>query len=195
MNWLDAILGVALLVCLVNGFRRGFSRQVIGLASGVVALLLGIWWYGTAGAWLLPYVSSPVIAKAAGFGIVFCGVLLLGGLISFVVGKFLTVTGLSFFDHLLGAGFGLLRWAVVAIAIVMSAMAFSRGDRAPDAIVESRLAPYVVDVARLVAAMAPHDLKAGFHKTYDQVKAAWGSAIDKGIRSMPDGGKSHARQL
>jgi membrane protein required for colicin V production len=195
MNWLDAILGVALLVCLVNGFRRGFSRQVIGLASGVVALLLGIWLYGTAGAWLLPYVSSPVIAKAAGFAIVFCGVLLLGGLISFVVGKFLTVTGLSFFDHLLGAGFGLLRWAIVAIAIVMSAMAFSRGDRAPDAIVESRLAPYVVDVARLVAAMAPHDLKAGFHKTYDQVKAAWGSAIDKGIRSMPDGGKSHARQL
>ena len=195
MNWLDAILGVALLVCLVNGFRRGFSRQVIGLASGVVALILGIWLYGMAGAWLLPYVSSPVIAKAAGFAIVFCGVLLLGGLISFIAGKFLTATGLSFVDHLLGAGFGLLRWAVVAIAIVMSAMAFSRGDRAPDAIVESRLAPYVVDVARFVAAMAPHDLKAGFHKTYDQVKAAWGSAIDKGIRSMPDGGKSHARQL
>src|SRR5215510_11959723 len=138
MNWLDAILGVALLLCLINGFRRGFSRQVIGLASGVIALLMGIWLYGTAGAWLLPYVSSPVIAKAAGFAIVFCGVLLLGSLISFVVGKFLTVTGLSFFDHLLGAGFGLLRWAVLSIAIVMSAMAFSRGEKAPDAIVESR---------------------------------------------------------
>ena len=64
MNWLDAILGVALLVCLVNGFRRGFSRQVIGLASGVFALLLGIWLYGPAGGWLLPYVSSPGIAQA-----------------------------------------------------------------------------------------------------------------------------------
>ena len=131
MNWLDAILGVALLICLFNGFRRGFSRQVIGLASGVVALILGIWLYGTAGGWLLPYVSSPSIAKAAGFVIVFCGVLMLGGIIGFVVHRFLKVTGLSFFDHVLGAGFGVLRWGVLAIAIVMSAMAFSRGAEPP----------------------------------------------------------------
>src|SRR5882724_7103631 len=195
MNWLDAILCVALLVCLFNGFRRGFSRQVIGLASGVIALLLGIWLYGTAGGWLTPYVSSPGIAKAAGFVIVFCGVLMLGGIVGFVVHRFLKVTGLSFFDHVLGAGFGVLRWGVLAIAIVMGAMAFSRGAEPPRAIVESRLAPYVVDMARLVAAMAPHELKEGFHKTYEQVKAAWGGAIDKGIRSLPVGGKKNERSI
>jgi membrane protein required for colicin V production len=195
MNWLDAILGVALLVCLFNGFRRGFSRQVIGLVSGVLALLLGIWLYGTAGGWLTPYVSSPAIAKVAGFVIVFCGVLMLGGLIGFVVHKFLKVTGLSFFDHVLGAGFGVLRWAVLAIAIVMGAMAFSRDATPPRAIVESRLAPYVVDMARLVAAMAPHELKEGFHKTYQQVKATWDGAIDKGIRSLPVGGKKNERSI
>ena len=195
MNWLDAILGVALLLCLINGFRRGFSRQVIGLASGVIALLMGIWMYGTAGAWLLPYVSSPVVAKAAGFVIVFCGVMVMGGLISFAVGKFLTVTGLSFFDHVLGAGFGVLRWAILAIAIVMGIMAFSREDRPPDTIVESRVAPYVVDMARFVAAVAPHDLKEGFHKTYGQVKAAWGSAVDRGVRGLPEREKKHARQI
>ena len=195
MNWLDAVLGVALLVCVVNGFRRGFSRQLIGLVSGVVALLLGIWLYGMAGSWLLPYVSSPMIAKAAGFVIVFCGVMLLGGIAGFIVGKFLNVTGLSFFDHVLGAGFGAVRWAVVAIAIVMGAMAFSRGDKPPQAIVESRMAPYVVDVARAVAAVAPHELKEGFHKTYEQVKAAWGSAFEKGIHSLPSGGKQNERRI
>jgi membrane protein required for colicin V production len=195
MNWLDAILGVALLVCVVNGFRRGFSRQLIGLVSGVLALLLGIWLYGMAGSWLLPYVSSPMIAKAAGFVIVFCGVMFLGGIAGFFVGKFLNVTGLSFFDHVLGAGFGAVRWAVVAIAIVMGAMAFSHGDKPPQAIVESRMAPYVVDVARAVAAVAPHELKEGFHKTYEQVKAAWGSAIEKGIHSLPSGGKQNERRI
>jgi len=195
MNWLDALLGVALLVCVVNGFRRGFSRQLIGLASGVLALLLGIFLYGAAGSFLLPYVSSPVFAKAAGFVIVFCGVLALGGLVSFIVGKFLKVTGLSFFDHVLGAGFGALRWVLLAIAVVMGAMAFSRGEEPPQAIVESRMAPYVVDVARGVASVAPHDLKEGFHKTYEQVKAAWGSAIDKGIRKLPNGGKKNERQI
>jgi membrane protein required for colicin V production len=195
MNWLDAILGVALLACLVNGFRRGFSRQVVGLASGVLALLLGIWLYGAAGAWLLPYVSSPSIAKACGFVLVFGGVLLLGGIVGFFVHRFLKVTGLSFFDHVLGAGFGVLRWAVLAIAIVVGAMAFSRGAQPPPAIVESRLAPYVVDLARGVAAVAPYDLKEGFRRTYTQVKAAWGNAIDKGIRSLPDGGKKHDRTI
>jgi len=186
MNWLDIILCIALLVCVVIGFRRGFSRQLIGLASGVLALILGIYFYGLAGSWLLPYASSPVFAKAAGFILVFCGVLALGELVSFIAGKFIKITGLSFFDHVLGAGFGALRWAVLAIAIVMSAMAFSRGDRPPDAIVESRLAPYVVGMARAVASVAPYDLKEGFHKTYEQVKAAWSDAV---------GGKKHERQI
>lgn len=189
MNWLDAILGVVLLVSVINGFRRGFSQQLIGLVSGVLALLLGIWFYGPAGAWLLPYVSSPMLAKAAGFVIVFSTVMLLGGLVSFIVRRFLRVTGLSFFDHLLGAGFGALRWALIAIAVVMGAMAFSRGDQPPRAIVESRLAPYVVDMARIVAAVAPHDLKESFHRTYGQVKSAWANAIDQGLHSLPDGGK------
>jgi membrane protein required for colicin V production len=195
MNWLDAILSVVLLVCVVNGFRRGFSRQVIGLVSGVLALLLGIWFYGAAGSWLTPYVSSPVLAKAAGFVLVFCGVMALGGLVSFVVGRFLKVTGLSFFDHVLGAGFGVLRGALIATAIVMGAMAFSRGDRPPGAIVESRMAPYVVDMARVVVSVAPHDLKEGFHRTYEQVKSAWDDAIDKGIRSLPKEGKKNERQI
>ncbi len=187
MNWLDAVLGVALLICLVNGFRRGFSQQVIGLASGILGLLLGVWFYGTVGA-MLP-IESPVLAGAAGFVIVFTGVMLAGGLLSFIVRKFLRVTGLSFFDHLLGVGFGALRWAVLAIAVVMGIMAFSRGDKPPNAIVESRLAPYAVEIARGVAAMAPHDLKESFRKTYGQVKSAWADAIDEGIHGSPNGGK------
>src|SRR4051794_33423200 len=106
MNWLDAILAIALLFCLINGFRRGLSRQIIGLITGLVALLLGIWFYGTAGGWLLPYVSSPVLAKAAGFVLVFCGVMAVGSAAGYVTGRFLKVSGLSWFDHVLGAGFG-----------------------------------------------------------------------------------------
>jgi len=195
MNWLDVLLAVALVYCLVQGFRRGFSRQIIGLAAAVLALLLGIWFYGWAGSWLLPYVSSPVVAMAAGFVLVFCGVLLLGGIAGYVVDRFLKMAGLSFFDHVLGAAFGALRWAFVAIAVVMSAMAFSRDGAPPRAIVESRLAPYVVDVAHLTVSLAPHDLKESFRKTYEQVKAVWSRAVDKDIHDSPAGGKKHERQI
>jgi membrane protein required for colicin V production len=153
----------------------------------VLALLLGIWFYGTVGFYLLPYASSRTMANAGGFAIVFCVVLILGALVSFVVGRFLKVTGLSIVDHFLGAVFGVLRGLVFAIAIIMGVMAFSRADRPPEAIVNSRMAPYVVDAARVVAAMAPHELKEGFRRTYAQVKAAWSGALEKGIRKLPTG--------
>jgi membrane protein required for colicin V production len=196
MNWLDFVLAIILLACLVGGFRRGLSRQVIGLISGVMALLLGIWLYGTVGSYLTPYVSSRIAANAGGFAIVFCAVLLTGAAVSFAVGKFLNITGLSIVDHLLGAGFGLLRGVVYSIAIIMGAMAFSRGDKPPEAIVQSRMAPYVVDASRLFAAMAPHELKEGFRKTYEQVKSAWSDTLEKGMRHLPDGGKKkNERQI
>ena len=187
MNWLDFVLALILAASAIAGLRRGLSRQVIGLIAGVLALLLGIWLYGTVGFYLMPYVSSRTMANAGGFAVVFCCVLILGAMVSYVVGRFLKVTGLSIVDHLLGAGFGLLRGLVFAIAIIMGVMAFSRGEKPPEAIVNSRMAPYVVDAARMVAGVAPHELKEGFRRTYAQVKAAWSDALDKGIRKLPNG--------
>jgi membrane protein required for colicin V production len=188
MNWLDFVLALILIASGVAGLRRGFSRQIIGLISGVLALLLGIWFYGTVGYYLLPYASSRTLANAGGFAVVFCGVLLLGALVSYVAGRFLEVAGLSIFDHLLGAGFGLLRGLLFAIAMILGVMAFSRGDKPPEAIVQSRLAPYVVDAARIVVSMAPRDLKEGFRRTYAQVKAAWSEALEKGVHKLPNRG-------
>ena len=188
MNWLDFVLALILLATGVAGLRRGFSRQIIGLISGVLALLLGIWFYGTVGFYLLPYASSRTLANAGGFAVVFCGVLLLGALASIMAGRFLRVTGLSIVDHLLGAGLGLLRGLVFAIAIILGVMAFSRGDKPPEAVVNSRMAPYIVDAARTIVSMAPHDLKEGFRRTYAQVKTAWSEALKKGIHELPNGG-------
>jgi membrane protein required for colicin V production len=188
MNWLDFVLALILLASGAAGFRRGLTRQIIGLVSGIAALLLGIWFYGAIGIYLMPYASTRSLANAGGFAVVFCGVLLLGALASFVAGRFLKVTGLSIIDHLLGAGFGLLRGVVFAIAIILGVMAFSRGDKPPEAVVNSRLAPYVVDAARMVVSMAPHELKEGFRRTYAQVKTAWSEALEKGIHKLPDGG-------
>jgi len=113
------------------------------------------------------------------------GVLLLGHLVSYVVGKFLRVTGLSIFDHLLGAGFGVVRGALVAVALLMAVMAFRDGDKPPAAVVNSRLAPYVAGAAQLFADVAPHELKEGFRKTYTEVKSAWRTAVEEQLRGGP----------
>ena len=41
MNWLDILFGLILLISMAMSFRRGFTREIIGLISAVFALLLG----------------------------------------------------------------------------------------------------------------------------------------------------------
>jgi membrane protein required for colicin V production len=182
MNWLDVVLLAILAASVAMSLRKGITREVVGLASVVLAILLGIWFYGSAGSFLAPYLSSRGLANFLGFLLVFCGVLLVGHVVSYIIGKFLRVTGLSIFDHLLGAVFGALRGILISVALIMAIMAFSQGDQPPSFVVHSRTAPYVVDAARAFAAMAPHELKEGFRRTYDQVKSAWGKALQEGIR-------------
>lgn len=181
MNWLDAALLLILAASVFTSLRKGLSREVIGLIAVVAALILGAWFYGTAGALFEPYLKSPGAAHFAGFVTVFCGVLLAGALVSAIVGRFLRLTGLSIVDHLLGAGFGLLRGLLIGVALILGLMAFSPGDRPPASVVHSRTAPYVIDAARLVASVAPHELREGFRKSYGQVKSVWEKTLD-GVR-------------
>jgi membrane protein required for colicin V production len=185
MNWLDIILLLILAWSIAMSFRKGLTREILGLASVVLALLLALWFYGTAGAFLTPYVRSRPLANLAGFLAVFAGVILLGNLVGFVLGKFLRVTGLSIVDHLLGAAFGALRGTLIAIVLIMAIMAFSSGGRPPESVVRSRIAPHVADAARVLASVAPHELKEGFRKTYAQLETAWGKAIGNGLRAAP----------
>jgi membrane protein required for colicin V production len=173
MNWLDVVLLLIIGLSVFASFKKGLSRQVIHLVAVLAAILLGAWFYGRVAEYIEPHVSSPTAAKLAGFLIVFFAVVLLGAIVSWIVGKFLRVTGLSFVDHLLGAGFGLLRGVLVGVALIMGIMAFSKDGTPPKSIDESRVAPYVSQAARVFAAMAPHELKEGFHKSYGEAQVAW----------------------
>lgn len=196
MNWLDVALALILIVSIVTSFRKGLSREVIGLVSVCLAFVLGFLLYGLAGAHLLPYLSSRAAANFAGFAVVFCGVMVAGSLVGFVVGKVLRITGLSIFDHLLGAGFGIVRGVLISVALVMGIMAFAPGERPPDSVVQSRVAPYVVEVARVIVAMAPHELRESFQKTYSRVKTVWEQGARKGTRGGPSGEKAeNERQI
>ncbi len=56
----------------------------------------------------------------------------------------------------------------------MGVMAFSQNGKPPRAVVNSRLAPYVLQGARVFVGMAPHELKEGFHKTYAEGEVGMG---------------------
>jgi membrane protein required for colicin V production len=171
---LDITLIVIIALSTVLSARKGFSREIIGLAAALLGLLLATQFYRVAGEPLRPYVSSDSLAWLAGFLVVFFGVLIAGALLSAVVSRFLGAIGLSFIDRLLGAVFGLIRGALIAIGIILTLVAFTSSQ----AVVQSRVAPYLIEVSRLVAKVAPQELKDSFQRRYEQVKLSWQTAAE-----------------
>lgn len=188
MNWLDVFILLLMLVSIAISFSKGFSREIIGLISAFVAFLCGIWFYRSAAALVEPYVSSKGVANFCGFALIFIGVLIAGAIVGHILSRILKLAGLSWFDRVLGAGFGVLRGLLLAIALVMAIVAFTPGkppEKPPQAVVDSKLAPYVVDAAHLFAAIAPRELKDGFRKHYEQVKKIWEQVGKKGSQRLP----------
>lgn len=182
MNWLDYVLIAVLAFSAVRSFMRGFSREVIGLCAAVAALVFGMWFYGTAGALVKPWIASDRADAFVGFLMVVFTVLLAGALAGAIVKRFLSAVGLSFFDRLLGACFGLLRGALIAIALLTAYIAFGpRGSTitAPSGVVHSQIAPYLLDASSIFIAVAPMELKRSFREVYDEVLSASKGAVSE----------------
>jgi len=173
VNWLVYLLLAILLFSVIMAARKGFSREVIGLASAFLAFVFAMWFYGLAGSWLIPYVSSPRAANLLGFLLVVILVLICGSILGWIVHRFLRTVGLSFFDRLLGAAFGLVRGLLIAMAVLTAFLAFGPqvdSNTVSASMLHSRIAPYVLDASHVIVAVAPMELKSSFRKQYVQVK-------------------------
>ncbi|MGQ9634655.1 MAG: CvpA family protein [Bryobacteraceae bacterium] len=181
LNWLDIVLIAIFAASVVGGILKGFAKLVIGLMAAIAGLLCGLWFYGAAGGWLRPYVSYPGLANFIGFVLIFAGFLLTGALLGALLSKALKWAGLSWADRLLGGAFGAIRASILAIALVLALMAFSRHPP-PRAVVNSRFAPYVIGAAHVCAQIAPHEVQEAVDASYARVRELWEDMLHKAQR-------------
>lgn len=172
MNWVDVLLVLVIGFSVASGFAAGFARVGIGLIATVLGIVCGFWFYGVAAAYVLDYVSSRAVANLVGFFVVFLGIVMLGAITGRLLAKFLKWVGLSWFDRLLGAGFGLLRGIVIAIALVTVLVAFAPSPP-PHSVTDSKVMPYVIDASNILADITPREVKDAFQDTKDKVKKVW----------------------
>lgn len=119
MAALDWILLAVLLLSLVLGALRGLVYEVMSLLAWIVAFWLAQW-YAQDAAQKLPLgdVSEP-LRHAAGFVVVFVIAVFAGGLVAWLAKKLVEALGLRPVDRTLGAAFGLLRGAVLLLAVAV----------------------------------------------------------------------------
>jgi membrane protein required for colicin V production len=172
VNWLDYLLLIIIGSSAISGLWRGFARTVVGTLAAVFAVLGAIWFYGSAASLLSDYVSHPTVANSLGFVIVFSIVMLGGAAVGWLLAKAFKWAGLGWLDRLLGGGVGVVRGALVATGLVLLLCAFTRTPP-PQSVVNSRVAPYMLEVANVVSYLAPRELKDGFQTSYEKVKKIW----------------------
>lgn len=174
MNWLDYILIAILAFSVLGSVRRGFTREMIGLGAAIAALMLAMWFYGDAAVLVRWQVGSERAANFLGFVIVVIAVLCAGAVVGAVVRRFVKAIGLSFFDRLLGAAFGLARGAIVCIALLTAYIAFGQPadpKTAPPGVVNSQIAPPLLEASRVLVDAAPAQLRQSFNEEYGEVRS------------------------
>lgn len=169
---LDWVLIAILLVSVVFSVVKGFTRELISLGALIWGFLLACWFYPVLGARLLPYARNGEVASLVAFLLILFGVMVLGALVASLAKKLVEKSGLRWFDRLLGASFGLVRGLLVCVILILVLAVFPVGPRPLE---NSRLAPYMMEGARVVVTVAPAEMRSRFRSGLDRMRQAWGT--------------------
>src|SRR5437867_3121921 len=82
MIWVDWCLLVLGILSVVLGILRGFFREVATLAVWALALVIAMALGDSLAEYLKTYISVPSVRTAAGYAILFLGVLILGAIVT-----------------------------------------------------------------------------------------------------------------
>jgi len=172
VSLLDLIVLLIVGASVVGGFIAGFARSGIGFIATIFGVLCGFWFYGIPAAAVHKYVHSWTASNLIGFVVVFFGLIFVGALIGKLLSKFFKWTGLSWLDRLMGAMFGLVRGALVAVAFIAVLLAFTPKPT-PNWMVNSTVLPYAIDASNTLAALAPTAIKEAFRESMRDIRKIW----------------------
>ncbi|HXE90675.1 MAG TPA: CvpA family protein [Terriglobales bacterium] len=161
MSSLDWLILSVVLVSVLMAAGQGLFVELFSLGGAVVGYWLAAWQHARVAAWFAPHVRSDAVADAAGFLTVFVLVMVLAGMLGRFLSGMMKETGLRWIDRLLGAVFGLVRGVVVATVVIMVLAAFVPESRV---LAGSVFGPYVLKAGRMVARVAPQEVRERFLK-------------------------------
>jgi membrane protein required for colicin V production len=167
---IDWLIVVIVLYSLVMSWFKGFVREVLGLVTVFVGILLATWFYRSAGAMFKDVVRTENIALFFGFSLIFLVTLLAGFSIIWLITRFMKFAKIQWADRMLGAAFGLIRGWMICAVILLGLTTF---EVQTERLKNSELAPYFLPGSRVIAVMTPYEVKAKFLVGYRALERWW----------------------
>ena len=121
MEYADYVVLAIVAISILVGAIRGFVKEAFSLAVWAAAFLIAFQYSGAVAMQLENHIELPSVRTSLAFAGLFISILLVGGLLTFLVGKLVEKTGLSGTDRLLGGVFGGVRGLALVLAIMLFA--------------------------------------------------------------------------
>lgn len=173
MNWVDYIFVIIFVVSALVGFKRGFIKEIIALASIIAAVIIASMFADSLAS---AFMNSPTgksfitwasnllgmdttqplsyFALLMSFCILFAATMILGSILTSILGAGLSMGIISIGNHLLGAAFGLIRGFIIILVVMFLVELTPLGQQSwwTQSQFVIQFQPYV---ARLVAFVSP----------------------------------------
>lgn len=119
MNWADwFIVGVVSLSCMVS-LMRGFVQEAMSLAVWFFAIAVAMLFGEQLSGLMVDKIATPSLRNMVAFAGLFVVTMVLGSLVSKLLGQLVTSVGLGSTDRILGTLFGFVRGIIIVLALLI----------------------------------------------------------------------------
>jgi membrane protein required for colicin V production len=156
-SYLDlAVLGIVLVSALLS-MMRGFTREVLAIASWVAAAAAAYYFYPLVVPYLTPYIHKDVIAQAAAAAIVFFVTLIVVSLFTVRLSDAILDSKIGALDRSLGFVFGVARGFLLAVVAFAIFNWLVSEKQQPEWVKNARTRPILTETAGRIIALLPED--------------------------------------
>lgn len=153
---LDGILVGFTLVSAMLAMVRGFSREVLSIASWAAAAAAAYFFYPFVVPYVQPYVDNDKIQMAAAAGAVFVVALVVVTLITMRIADFIIDSRVGALDRALGFLYGAAR-GVLVVAVGLLFFDWLVGSNPPAWISEAKSRPFLENIGAKLQSLLPED--------------------------------------
>ena len=157
-SYLDLGLLVVMLVSAFLAMLRGFTREVLAIASWIAAAAAGAYLYPYLLPYVKPYINKEPWASIASATAIFFVALILVSIITVNLSDAVLDSRVGALDRSLGFLFGAARGFLLCVIAFVFFNMLDPGDKQPGWVKNAKARPVLESVGEDMQAMLPHDL-------------------------------------
>jgi membrane protein required for colicin V production len=155
---LDGVVFVVVLISAMLAMVRGFVREVLSVASWVLAAAAAFFFYKPLLPLVEPYIANKNVAIIAAAAGIFFVALIIASYIAMKISDFVIDSRVGLLDRILGFVFGFVR-GVLLVVIAFAFLTWILSDRQPAWVADAQSAPMLKSLAASLVAALPDDIE------------------------------------